>query len=338
MARGDTASRIIRLIYLLEKNPKGLTASEIFSRLNSEGFECGKRTVYRDLDVIGKSYFPIVNEGEGERKIWKLNSIAKLSDKIQFSYHELMALFLAKESLQTLKGSALFQHINGFITRLEQALGPGAERELKNLSQYITYRASATWQTGVSEEIINTIYEACYEGYVLDLDYRSKSGEFKDQIKTRKIGPEGLYFADSGVYLIAKDLTSNKFRTYSLHRVVQATRTDEIYDQDKSFSMTEFIRNNFGIFSGGEVEDVEIVIEDPIASYVSERRWHESQQVTRHPGGIHLKMRVNINDELARWILGLGDCATVVAPVSLRKLVEECASRVLIKYQLKKAS
>jgi predicted DNA-binding transcriptional regulator YafY len=338
MARGDTASRIIRVIYLLEKNPAGFTLAQLHSQLVQDGYECSRRTVYRDLEVIESAYFPIVNEDEGERKVWKLQGIAKLTDKIQFSYHELMALFLAKESLNTLRGSALFENINSFINRLEQALGPGSEKELKNLASYITYKSSATWQTGVSEEVLNTIYECCYEGYELELEYRSKSGDFKDQIKLRRLGPEGLYFADAGVYLVAKDLESGQFKTYSLHRVVQARRTERTYDQDKKFSMGSYIKDNIGVLGTGEVSDIELLIEDPVASYISERRWHDTQQITRESNGVRLKMKVRVNDELVRWIMGLGAAAVVVSPDGLRKSVCEMAQKVMERNSVKKAA
>ena len=327
MARGDTAARLIRVIVFLETHPRGLTVPEIHKKLVDDGFECSPRTVYRDLQVIQKAYFPVVNEGDGETSKWKLQSIAVLNEKIQFSYHELMALFLARESLQALRGTALFNHINNFVSRLEKALGAGAEKELKNLSQFVAYRSNASWQTGVAQEILDTVYDGCYEGYILDVEYKSKSGEYKDKIHTRKLGPEGLYFADSGVYLIAKDLKSNQHKTYSLSRVVAVKRTDDPYES-QNFSLKEYLKDGLGVLSTGEIHDIEIFVEEPIASYVSERRWHESQQITRIEGGIRMRLRVRVNDELVRWILGLGPSAIVVAPISLRDAVVAMAKEI----------
>lgn len=54
------------------------------------------------------------------------------------------------------------------------------------------------------------------------------------------------------------------------------------------------------------------------ASFVSEGRWHETQTVVRIPEGDTLKMHLKINDELARWVIGLGPSAKVVTPPSLR--------------------
>jgi len=337
MSRGDTAARLIRVIAILEAHPRGLSIRELHERIKNDGFDCSPRTIYRDLDVIQKAYFPIVNEGSGDESKWKLNSLAKLNEKIQFSYQELMALFLAKESLQALRGTALFNHINNFITRIEKALGTGAEKELKNLSHVVAFRASAGWQTGVAQEILDTAYDGCYEGYVLKVEYKAKSGQFKDQVHERRLGPEGLYFADAAAYLIAKDLNDQKYKTYSLSRIVSVIRTEDPYESN-GFSLKDYLKDGIGVLNQGEIEEVQLLIADPIGSYVAERRWHDSQQTTRGTNGIRLKLNVRLNDELVRWILGLGPDAFVESPHSLRVRVQNMALAIAKANDLKNAS
>ncbi|MBK7962452.1 MAG: WYL domain-containing protein [Bdellovibrionales bacterium] len=93
---------------------------------------------------------------------------------------------------------------------------PALEKELKNLSGYVTYKAQSTWQTGVSQETLDTVYRACWDSVVLEVEYKAKSGDNIDKIKKRRLGPETLYFANGGAYLIALDLTDKKIKTYSL--------------------------------------------------------------------------------------------------------------------------
>jgi predicted DNA-binding transcriptional regulator YafY len=102
--------------------------------------------------------------------------------------------------------------------------------------------------------------------------------------------------------------------------------------------MKDYIKDGLGVLTVGEVKDVEVFIEEPIASYVSERRWHESQQITRVERGIHFKLRVRVNDELARWVLGLGPSAMVVSPTELRDMVVSLASSVKNKNSQKKVA
>ncbi|MBK7962518.1 MAG: WYL domain-containing protein [Bdellovibrionales bacterium] len=234
-----------------------------------------------------------------------------------------------------MKGSPLIDNILKLTEKLEKALGPSVEKELKNLSGYVTYKAQATWQTGVSQETLDTVYRACWDSVVLEVEYKAKSGDNIDQIKKRRLGPETLYFANGGAYLIALDLADKKIKTYSLSRIFSANYTEEEYISP-GFDLTEFMKSNFGVLGTGEAQDVKIFVRDPIGSYVSERRWHDSQQITRVDGGIEFKMHVRVNDELARWILGLGPAADVHQPAELRDLVTTAALAIAGKNKLKK--
>jgi predicted DNA-binding transcriptional regulator YafY len=301
--------------------------------------ECSERTVYRILQVVERAHFPVYSESvegslTGDRR-WKFSRTTALSERVHFESHEILALYLARESLKSMKGSPLIDNILKLTEKLERALGPSVEKELKNLSSYVTYKAQATWQTGVSQETLDTVYRACWDSVVLDVEYKSKSGENIDQIKKRKLGPETLYFANGGAYLIAKDLADDKIKTYSLSRIFSANYTEDEYIS-KGFDLTEFMKSNFGVLGTGEASDVLIFVADPIGSYVSERRWHDSQQITRVEGGIEFKMHVKVNDELARWVLGLGGHAVVLSPAELRDLVALSAAEIAGKYKMKK--
>lgn len=327
MARNETTARVLKVIHILEVNPQGLGIRDLYQKLQDDGFPCSIRTVYRDLEAIQAAYFPVTREGSGDESKWKLESIATLNEKVQFSYHELMALFLAKNTLENLQGSGLYPHIRSFFTRLEKALGPGASQEIERLREYMAIKPQATWQSGVSQEILDTIYDACAEGHVLEIDYKSKSGEQKDKVAQRRLGPEGIYFADSGVYLIAQDLSTKTHKTYAIARILQARMTNEGYTS-QNFSLTEYIKDSMGVLRQGEISDVELFIQEPMATYVSERRWHESQKIIRVDNGIRLKLRVRLNDELVRWVLGLGSCAEVLGPNLLNTKVLEEAVKI----------
>lgn len=334
MARNETTARVLKVIHLLEVNPQGLGIRDLYQKLQDDGFPCSIRTVYRDLEAIQSAYFPVTREGSGDESKWKLESIATLNEKVQFSYHELMALFLAKNTLENLQGSGLYPHIRSFFTRLEKALGPGASQEIERLREYMAIKPQATWQSGVSQEILDTIYDACAEGHVLEVDYTSKSGEQKDKVAQRRLGPEGIYFADSGVYLIAQDLATKTHKTYAIARILQARMTSEAY-YSQNFSLTEYIKDSMGILRQGEIREVELFIQEPMASYVSERRWHESQKIIRVDNGIRLKLRLRVNDELVRWVLGLGGCAEVITPAILNVKVRAEAEKIFKKDLLK---
>ena len=328
MARNKQVTRILRVISLLECTPAGFSVRELTQRLNNEGHPCELRTVYRDLEAIQDAYFPVTKEGSDDESRWKLDSIASISPSIQFSYRELMALFIARNSLDAFRGSPVFDAIQGFFSRIEKVLGPRAQEGLAEFDTYIGFKPKPTWQSAVAQEVLDTIHQACSEGHALEIEYRAVSGNNMGEVKTRKVGPAAIYFADSSAYLIAMDFETKQYKTYSLNRVRSAMRLDEAFDSH-GFIAKEHLKGGIGVFSQGEIQNVELEVAEPIASYVSERRWHESQIVTREAHGINLKMQVKINDELARWVLGLGPAATVISPANLKLRIAELAREIL---------
>jgi predicted DNA-binding transcriptional regulator YafY len=332
MARNDQVTRVLAAISLLERNPSGFSVSDLHQKLVVDGFECSKRSVYRDLEAIERAHFPVTREGVGEDSRWRLDSIASISRNIQISYRELLALFIARGTLDSMKGSPIYESIQSFFNRIEKALGSKFQEGLLELESYLRFKPKQTWQSGISQEVLDTVHQACAEGHRLRIEYRSVSGAAKGETKSRTVGPDAIYFADAGAYLIAKDLESGQHKTYALARVSSAIQLPDEYESD-GFVAKEFLKNGIGVLGRGEIQQVEIQIAEPIASYISERRWHESQVTTRTESGITLRMQVMVNDELARWVLGLGPAAQVIAPSELRDAVTTLAHSILDTYR-----
>ena len=117
-----------------------------------------------------------------------------------------------------------------------------------------------------------------------------------------------------------------------MSRVRNATLLDEHYDS-KGFKAEEYFKDGIGVLGKGEPQLVELLISEPMASYVSERRWHDSQKIVRNPQGIVFTMTVRVNDELARWVMGLGDSAVVVTPLELAEKIKKQALAISKKYK-----
>jgi predicted DNA-binding transcriptional regulator YafY len=124
MPRNDQASRILRIINLLEQSLNGLRVSEIQERLNSIGFTCERRTVYRDLEAIQQCGLPVENSDSGEDTgVWKITKTKAFDSKIVITYEELLALFLARESLKVYEGTSIFESLGTFFKKFEAILG-----------------------------------------------------------------------------------------------------------------------------------------------------------------------------------------------------------------------
>jgi predicted DNA-binding transcriptional regulator YafY len=336
MARHEMTLRVFRILHYLETSRLGLRVGEIHERLHHDGFDIDKRTVHRDLELLQQAHIPLESEGTGPESRWKMAPFAEVRQHVQFTYHEIFALYVARKSLDHLKGTPIHEALNSLFMKIEKVLGTNTDA-FQEFLQNLAFRPQLTWHTSVPQVILDTVYHTLEEGHVLKISYRSEAGKNAGQYVDRKVGPECLYFANGGVYLIAKDLDKNEPRTYALARIKEAEMdTTQVYKKE-GLSPDNLFKESFGVLNTGEAKLVEIMVEGPIAAFVAERRWHESQQTLKTDRGFRIKMHVRINDELARWVLSLGPSATIIAPAALTSLVESMAAQVVSKYQQKKA-
>ena len=331
--RNTQVARILKIIHLLEINPQGFTAAELTTKMQDYGFEEQERTIRRDLDAVDM-FFPLIPaDVDGQReKRFKMDSIAKVAKNVSFSVEELIALFLSKESMSAFKTSPLFQHITSFFDKLEKTLGDKAIQHLLEMKEKVFYSPMASWQSSIPQEIFDTVYRACEEGHVVEVYYNSLNKSSEANATRRKLGPEGVYFGNGGAYLIAQDLGDGEIKLFSFGRIREAKWTDVEYES-KKIDITKMIDSGIGVLQIGDVDEIEILVKEPIASYVSERRWHKTQRIVRNQSGILLSMSVKINDELARWVLSLGTHARVNKPEALRVRVAEISGEIALSYK-----
>ncbi len=320
--RNRQVSRIIRILHHLELNTQGLSARELLNKLQAEHHTCSRETVYRDLKAIEQAFIPLEVDDSVDPARYRLSKVAHVSRDVAFSYIELLALTISRESMRVFDGTTLEEILTPLFDRLEKLLGLKGERAMNEFSEYLGFKPRSSFGVKVRREIIDTLHQACAEGHVLEIDYLASSGERAGEVATRRVGPEMLYFADSGMYLIAKDLatTPGQMKTYAVSRIKRAVMLDDAYES-QDFNFDHFQRDSLAVLNHGDVVTLEIQIKEPMASYISERQWHPTQRSVRTSNGIRLSMEVRMNDELVRWILGLGACAEVISPQSLRDLV-----------------
>lgn len=323
--------RIFRILHYLETSRLGLQVGEIHQRLADDGFEVDKRTVHRDLDLLEAAHVPLEKTGQPPESRWKISPYAEIKQNIQFSYQEIFALFVARKSLDHLRGTPLHSALDSMFVKIEKVLGKNSEA-FAELMGNIEFRPLVSWHTSVAPVILDTVYHALEEGHPLRMNYKAEGGEQPGRVSERLVGPECLYFANGGVYLIGYDLKKKEPRTYALARVQDVEMvTSETYDK-KGLSPDKMFKTTFGILNTGEAKTVEILVTGPVAAWATERRWHDSQETIKTAEGTLLKFHVQINDEFVRFILGLGPAATVREPAELKKMVADSAAGIAARY------
>jgi proteasome accessory factor B len=87
-----------------------------------------------------------------------------------------------------------------------------------------------------------------------------------------------------------------------------------------------YLRLSFGITTDSKPTTVVLAFDPPVAGYIAERQWHESQQLRELPAGrLRLTMTVTGIDEVRRWLLQHAGYVEVLRPSSLRAEVARLA-------------
>ena len=329
--RYSQASRLFRILGLLEANPQGLTVNEIYQRIRND-HAIDKRSVYRDIEALESSGFPVFQDIDSDDKRiirWKVNRTLKVSKSLVLSPRELVALYLAKNALAPLKDTPFYQDLEQAFHKIETMLGAKSLDYLREISSGIHFEPGPRWGLGVDSDVIDTVRACCDEGQLFSVEYRSQNS---GDCRRRTLGPHFLYFARGSIYLVAEDMDAKMVKVFSIPRMKDPQMLDDKY-VGEPVDPNKFFESSFSVFQGGKAESVKLIFSPEIAEYVRERRWHQSQQVVpQKDGSLHLSLHVSVSLELTNWILGFGAQVKVVEPLELSESLVLSAEKILRLY------
>ena len=162
----------------------------------------------------------------------------------------------------------------------------------------------------------------------IEIGYKSiKSGESE-----RVLHPYGIYNYEGDTYLIAYCEKRKEVRDFKLCRISKLNIMDEKYKIDEKFDIHEYTKNSIGNFKGEEL-DIHLIIREPFATIVSEKRWSSKQSIKElGDGSIDFKARMMGYEQIKSWILGMGPSVTVLEPQKLVDDVKEDIKKMMSTY------
>lgn len=162
----------------------------------------------------------------------------------------------------------------------------------------------------------------------IGIGYKSiKSGESE-----RVLHPYGIYNYEGDTYLIAYCENRKEVRDFKLCRISKLNIMDEKYKIDKDFDIHEYTKNSIGNFKGEEIE-MHLIIREPFATIVSEKRWSSKQSIKElSDGSIEFRARMMGYEQMKSWILGMGPNVTVLEPKKLVDDIKEDIKKMMNTY------
>lgn len=142
---------------------------------------------------------------------------------------------------------------------------------------------------------------------------------------TYDVYPYGLVYHRGALYVIGFAPDHREIRHWKVDRIEDAELTPVHFHPPRDIDLREHLSKSFGVFHGrGEVR-VKVRFSPTVARYVTESKWHSSQQLTpQKDGSLIAEFELDHTEEIKRWVQSFGKHAVVIEPLRLRKeIVEE---------------
>jgi predicted DNA-binding transcriptional regulator YafY len=321
MPRGNQSARQWRLLQMLGR-PTGLAVEDGARELG-----CAVRTVWRDLRALQDGGFPIYDERDGRRGVWKVEEGFRDRLPLPLSLAEIVALLVSRDLLDA-GGAGLFgPAVVSAFDKIRALLTPRALELIERMRASVGARSAGAKLRLVPDEHLAEIQRGVAERRTLHVRYYSLS---RDAETERRLDPYHLTFVNGGLYVLGYCHLRREVRIFAAERIRAVAALPDTFEPVAGFDAAAYLRDAWSIVRG-DLVGVQAVFSRAAAPHVRDRLWHPSQQLLELPGG-RLELRLTVADtlEVRRWLLGFGAEVEVLAPPSLREAMRREAERLAL--------
>jgi predicted DNA-binding transcriptional regulator YafY len=290
--------------------------------------EVSSRTIKRDVDFM-KIRLNMPIEFDARRKGYRYTQAIEQFPAAPISEAELFALLVAHKAVSQYRGTPFAAPLHVAFQKLTAQMNRENPLHLSQLEQALSFHPFAPDDADL--EIFEKVSQAIGSRRVLKFEYRKPAAKHG---QARKAMPYHLACVDNRWYMVGYDMARHALRTFALARMQHPTLMITTFQPPKDFSIENYLKGSFGIFTGDD--DFEVVIEfDAWASaLVRERKWHPTQELQELANGrARLTLRLAGLPEIERWILSWGAHATVIRPETLRNSLKKVTAELATRYE-----
>lgn len=286
MAATARQFEILRLLRV----PAGVSLLTLARRLG-----VAKNTVQRDIDILCTAGVGITQEKRGQTTLFRLDDAAQAPEVPPDPDAASLSPVLA--ALRPWRRS-------GWVKELLPRLG------LPDAGGSAFDSSSPAPVVPGGELVLREVVTGLLEHRQVRLSYRHRGSDRRVRVT---VEPARLRFATGLPYLDARTVPGGEVRTYAVHRLVEARASK------KSFKLRPLPeRHAFGAVEGSPVEVV-VKFDATVAEYISERRWHPSQQLEHgKDGSLIFRATLSGEHEFIGWVMSWAPWAELVAPAAWR--------------------
>ena len=290
------------------------------SKLLAEKFEISQKTAQRDIEFMRDRIGAPLEYSHADRGYYYTDKGYELPP-IWLNENELVAFILAKRLATAIPDRNLKDSLNKFINKLSSRLSDKVGFNLDDIQDKISLK-NIEYYT-VDESLFRKVVNALFSKRSLAIQYYSPH---KDERTNRKIIPLHLLDYMGNWHLISFCKLKKGLRNFALSRIEECNYIDEKISLPTDLPpIKTYIRKTFGIFHGGQNQDVSLKFSPKASRAVKEQIWQKNQKIKElKDGSIILNVPVAYFTEIKREILKYGAEVEVLKPLRLKKeIIEE---------------
>ena len=290
--------------------------SEALYEYEGRDFNVSKRTIQLDIQLMRSDKLGYNAPIEVyDKKYYRYADDAYSITNIPLTENDMGVLSETVEMLKQFKDFSLFSELGGIIQRLEDTVNTE-----KSKQSSIIHLDKNENLKGL--EHLDVLYQAILKKLCLTIDYQS----FK-AIQGAEIifHPFILKQFNNRWFVVGKREGANAIMTLALDRIVEINYNLDIDYLDENFNGDEYYKDTIGVtvLNDNNLMEVVFKVDASNAPYVSTKPFHHSQKIVeqREDGSVVFKIKVHLNYELERMILGFGDTLEILEPRRFKRRI-----------------
>ncbi len=287
-----------------------------------------KRSIQLDIQMMRSDKLgynaPIVVY---DRKYYKYDDENYSITNIPLTEHDMSVLSETVEMLKQFKDFSLFSELGGIIQKLEDKV----YTEKTHQSSIIHLSKNENLK---GLEHLDVLYQAVLKKICLKIKYKSFKAREASEIV---LHPYILKEFNNRWFLVGKKNREQQILTLALDRIEKIDFDLKTKYIQGKFNGDEYYKNTIGVtvLNDEQCKEVVLEIDRSNAPYVITKPFHHSQEVLEKlsNGGVRIKIKVHLNFELERMILGFGNSIQVISPRVLRNKMKRKLKKALDFYE-----
>jgi predicted DNA-binding transcriptional regulator YafY len=298
-------AEVIRQWKILKRIEKSryVTAQDL-----AEEHDVALRTIRRDIEALQEAGFPLYDDKESGRKVWRLG----------------------RHLMTILSGAPFAADLDSAFVKIRAALPEKSTRYLARISDLFGARPFPSKDYSAKKGVIAALVDATLHERRVEMSYYSASSK---RAKSYEVDPYRVVYHQGGLYLYGRVEEYGEVRTFAVERIERIALTETTFEAPALGEIEAHTSSAFGI-AGGKAHEVTVRFDAELAESIKDRTWHHSQRIVDRPdGSFDLSLNVALSRELKAWIRSFVPRVVVIKPQSLKDDIERDLKEALTRWK-----